>query len=57
MCVQVDVEVSLASVGLAGGKASKSRDIWAKKDLGPMSGTWSIKALGGHDSMFVRFTV
>jgi hypothetical protein len=57
VCVQVDVEVSLASVGLAGGKASKSRDIWAKKDLGPMSGTWSIKALGGHDSMFVRFTV
>lgn len=51
----VDVTVPLTSVGLTG-TSYKARDIWAQKDIGPVTGTWKVASLGAHDSAFVRFS-
>lgn len=52
----VDVSVDLSAIGLKGGKATSARDIWAGKDVGSVTGTWTVKALASHDSAFVRFS-
>ena len=49
-----DIKVELTALGLPA--TAKARDIWEKKDLGTVEGTWKIASLASHDSMFVRFS-
>jgi hypothetical protein len=48
------IKVELTTLGLPA--TAKARDIWAKKDIGTVEGTWAIATLASHDSMFVRFS-
>lgn len=48
------IDVDLEGLDLSG--SCTARDVWARKDLSPVSGTWSIKTLAPYDSMFVVLT-
>ena len=52
--VLTDIKVELSALGL--GASAKARDIWGLKDLGTVSGSWTIPSLAVHDSEFVRFS-
>eukprot|EP01047_Picozoa_sp_COSAG01_P002310 COSAG01_NODE_60_length_29981_cov_23.262533_35_plen_94_part_00 len=50
----VSVTLALQELGL--GATARARDVWGRRDLGTVRGTWEVGELASHDSALVRFS-